>query len=511
VVSVYVFNAPPPPPPRPVLPVINIYALDAEGVEVAAGSPNTASFRVTHDFPASATVSFLFAIGGTAREGLDYTLSSAGTLGGGMFGRWFTFPAGATEAQIVVTPVDDLLIENAETVTMSLYTPPFIGFNEGTIVDWDWQASFGFWYGASHSASVNVLSDDTAPPPFPLITITATDPVGTETVDGSDTAVFTVTRTSGPTDVPLTVNYALTIPPKQTIYVTEPRPAMAQNGVDFPALTGTVTIPVGATSADIVIAPIYDLLSEVPELLQITLRPSVAVWPAPGGYVIDANTVANVSIHDAVLAAGTPVVSLGVTDAFAYWENFPTRTAAFSVGRTGDLTASLDVHYTVGGTATNGVDYVTLSGVVTIPAGAARASIIVNPYLGSSLLTETVSITLDIPPLDVIPPPYAISAPLTAAISISHHPYLTSKRRAIVLRRHHLILPLPTPPAPAAALTNAIAAPAVWTVEASTDLVNWEEIGTTDPSGEFGDFVDVNAGDFAQRFYRFRPVPASAP
>ena len=66
--------------------------------------------------------------------------------------------------------------------------------------------------------------------PANLVTIVATDPIGTETVDGSDPAVFTVTRTSGPTDAPLTVNYALTIPPKQTIYVTEVRPAMARNG-----------------------------------------------------------------------------------------------------------------------------------------------------------------------------------------------------------------------------------------------------------------------------------------
>ncbi len=58
---------------------------------------------------------------------------------------------------------------------------------------------------------------------------------------------------------------------------------------------------------------------------------------------------------------------------------------------------------------------------------------------------------------------------------------------------------------------NAAAAPAVWTVEASTDLVTWEEIGTADPSGESGDFVDVNAGDFPSRFYRFRPISAPAP
>ncbi len=514
--SVYVFVAPPEPPQPPVLPHINIYALDAEGAEVAAGAPNVASFRVTHDFPATATVGFLFAIGGTAKEGIDYTLSSVAPLTSGFLGRWFTFPAGTTEAVIEVNPIDDLLIESAETVTMSLYTPPFIGFNEGGPQGYD-PGTFGFYYGPNSTATVSILDNDTAPPPFPLITITATDPVATETLDGSDPAVFTVTRTSGPTDVPLTVNYALTIPPKQTIYVTEARPAMARNDVDFPTLTGTITIPAGATSADIVIVPTYDLIVEVPELLQITLRPSVPVWPAPDGYVIDANIVADSTIQDAVLPANTPSVSLRVTDVFAYHEVWPGRTASFAVTRTGgDFTQSLDVSYTVGGTAMNGVDYVFLPGVITIPAGSAQATILVNPYTGFSGQPETVSIALNPPPTNVFPPAYAITStaltPSVAAIYIVNSLTLSPKQRQLILRRHHLLIPIPPvlPPttAPAPALAGAAApAPTIYAVEASTNLIDWEEIGTTDPSGEGGDFVDVNAGDFPSRFYRFRPLP----
>ncbi|MGB8170381.1 MAG: Calx-beta domain-containing protein [Chthoniobacteraceae bacterium] len=498
----------------PNLPVINIYALDAEGAEVSAGAPNVASFRVTHSYPASATVSFLFATGGTARDGVDYTLSSpSGTMTSGIFGRWFTFAPGTTEAVIEVNAVDDLLIENTESVSIGLYTPPFIGFNEGTVGLFDWQSAFGFLYGASSGAVVSILDNDTAPPPFPLITIAATDPIGTETVDGTDPAVFTITRTSGPTDVPLTVNYALTIPPKQTIYVTEPRPAMAQNGVDFPLLTGTATIPAGATSTNIVIVPNYDLIKEVPELLQITLRPSVPVWPAPGGYVIDDQIIANVNILDAVLPGATPIVSLSVTDAGAFHDVFPGRTASFAVTRSGDLSQSLAVNYTVGGTATPGVDYAALSGVVTIPAGSAQASILVDPYTAFSGTTETVSITLNPPSANITPPSYAIAAAArSAGISIIDHLSLSSKQRQLILRRRHLVLPIPPmPPAiPAPGAALAVAAPTIWTVEASTDLLSWEEIGTTDPSGEAGDFVDVAAGDFPARFYRFRP-PAIVP
>ncbi len=41
----------------------------------------------------------------------------------------------------------------------------------------------------------------------------------------------------------------------------------------------------------------------------------------------------------------------------------------------------LDVSYGIGGSATNGVDYLALSGTVTIPAGAASADVIISPIL----------------------------------------------------------------------------------------------------------------------------------
>ena len=512
---VYIFVAPPDPPQPPVLPIINIYALDANGAEVAAGAPNVASFRVTHDFPATATVGFLFAIGGTAREGIDYTLSSIAPLTSGFLGRWFTFPAGTTEAIIDVNPIDDLLIESAETVTMSLYTPPFIGFNEGGPQGYD-PGTFGFYYGPNYTATVNLLDNDTALPPFPLVVIAATDPVGTETLDGSDPAVFTVTRTSGPTDVPLTVNYALTIPPKQTIYVTEVRPAMAANGVDFPLLPGTVTIPAGATSADIVIVPAYDLTAEVSELLQITLRPSVPVWPASGGYVIDDQIVANVNLHDAVLPLGTPVVSIRALDAQAFESAAPSRTATFLVQRSGSVSDAITVGYAIGGSATNGVDYDTLPGSVTIPAGSASAPIVVNPIAdGVTEDPESVALTLQPPPLTTLPPSFILASASATQISAGaslrdiYTPPLTRLQRVWLWRhRHFAVQRFVAPVAVAAAAPPpAPALPVSYAVEASTDLVDWEQIGTVDPGEDTDEFVDVNAGDFPSRFYRFRELP----
>ena len=75
------------------------------------------------------------------------------------------------------------------------------------------------------------------------------------------------------------------------------------------------------------------------------------------------------------------------------------------------------------------------------------------------------------------------------------------------LRNQHVIVPLPvpvpTPPAPATTNT--------WAIEASANLIDWEEIGTAESSAEANEFVDVNAGDSPSRFYRFRAVSSPAP
>ena len=67
--------------------------------------------------------------------------------------------------------------------------------------------------------------------------------------------------------------------------------------------------------------------------------------------------------------------------------------ARFLVTRTGDLSQQLTVTYTLGGTATNGVDYQTLSGIVTIPAGTDSARVLVAP-LFEEAAAKTVSLTL---------------------------------------------------------------------------------------------------------------------
>jgi hypothetical protein len=70
-------------------------------------------------------------------------------------------------------------------------------------------------------------------------------------------------------------------------------------------------------------------------------------------------------------------------------------TGKFRITRTPTTNTAMTIQYTITGTATNGVDYTSLSGSVTLSAGASSASILVIPLDDTtSEGTETVQMTL---------------------------------------------------------------------------------------------------------------------
>ena len=80
------------------------------------------------------------------------------------------------------------------------------------------------------------------------------------------------------------------------------------------------------------------------------------------------------------LSNGLPVVAIVTivaTDANASEPG--TNTGTFTVSRTGSTSDSLTVNYTLAGTATNGSDYTSLSGSVTILSGSSTATITLTP------------------------------------------------------------------------------------------------------------------------------------
>jgi len=76
-----------------------------------------------------------------------------------------------------------------------------------------------------------------------------------------------------------------------------------------------------------------------------------------------------------------PTVQVVATDYFASLngDGSSTNPGVFVFWRNGDTNADLTVYYTPSGTATNGVDYETLPGSVTIPAGASYSTVRVTP------------------------------------------------------------------------------------------------------------------------------------
>jgi PKD repeat protein len=84
----------------------------------------------------------------------------------------------------------------------------------------------------------------------------------------------------------------------------------------------------------------------------------------------------------------------------------------FSITRSGSTSSALTVNYSLGGTAANGVNYQTLSGTATIPAGASTATVSVNP-LGLLDLLRTVVLTVS--PNSS----YSVGSPNSATVEIA--------------------------------------------------------------------------------------------
>src|SRR5437660_12659717 len=70
-----------------------------------------------------------------------------------------------------------------------------------------------------------------------------------------------------------------------------------------------------------------------------------------------------------------PVVTIKATDPFASWSG---DTGTFTLFRDGPTSATLNIFYRVGGTASNRVDYAAIGHWVTVPAGERTNSILIS-------------------------------------------------------------------------------------------------------------------------------------
>ncbi len=127
--------------------------------------------------------------------------------------------------------------------------------------------------------------------------------------------------------------------------------------------------------------------------------------------------------------AAPNLLTIGASAPRAYEAGqLPARVTIFRSGNIGPLT----VHYTLGGTATPGLDYETLSGQLTLPAGAGSADLVITPLPDDLVeLPETVTITLS------ASPHYELGLPLQTTVTIDDSPdelYLAELRPPSGLR-----------------------------------------------------------------------------
>ncbi|WP_052108265.1 putative Ig domain-containing protein [Aerolutibacter daejeonensis] len=185
--------------------------------------------------------------------------------------------------------------------------------------------------------------------------------------DGATNLVYTVTRSlnlSSPTVVNITTS------------------GTATAGTDYTGNVSTVTIPAGATTASITIDPTVDGTVEADETVILTVA-------AGTGYTVGTpSSATGTLLNDDVPSATLTVSPAAVAEDGA-------ANLIYTVTLNQPSSSAVSINYTVGGTATNGTDYATITSPLVIPAGNTTGTITVNPTADATIeADETVVLTL---------------------------------------------------------------------------------------------------------------------
>ena len=332
-----------------VLPTVNI-TVDTN--TVAESDSSAHYFTVTRTGDTNNDLSVNIALGGSAVFGSDYTLDtdlSATNI--------IIIPAGTNQITFVFHTRNNSILKGPETATISLIS------DDGNI------SNPKYALAPLAEAAITIIDDDA--PALPNITVSTATPEILE--NGMDSGQFTFTR-HGSTAGDLLVYYATS--------------GTGTAGVDYAPLPNVVLMPAGQTSIMVPLNPISGQALAPDKTVVVTLATNAA-------YTSGAPAAAKITI----LNDNSETVTVTRTADAAE----PSTAGTFTIKRDGDLTEALVVNYNLSGTATNGVDYTTLSGTVTIPAGAASTRISVSPKADtllegdeSVILTLTDSISYDV-------------------------------------------------------------------------------------------------------------------
>ncbi len=268
-----------------------------------------------------------------------------------------------------------------------------------------------------------------------------------------------ITRTNGTTECP--TNY-FTLVWSNAAVGTYPLTALATDNVGATTTSQTVNIT---------ILPPPPPPSNLPPIVNISAPDPIAIegtncWVriAPTNTTTWSNWISGATLPQLITNCGP-------------------KSATFRVHREGSTNDDLTVSYEIGGTATNGVQYLALPGSVTIPAGEHSALITVVPIDdGPPEINMTVILKIK------LATNYLIGSPQRAAAYILDQPQIRTASEVTTDRCFHL---------------KADGPDGAWFhVDYTTDLMNWTPICTSQVVNGSVDFVDPDAKGDQVRYYR---------
>ena len=360
------------------------------------GTP--AVFMVSRQGDLSQTLTVNYAVAGDAANGINYqklpgtVATASGTTATAVL------PAGSATSSIVIAPYANIATTGTQKVILTLLNG--VNYELGSVMT-----------GTAVSGTATILPVDPD-----KVKLTVPDPQASK--NSGEPATFTVLRT-GELGQALTVWYNLA----GSAIIGKDYNIIGDNGLPITGTSGSLTIPANTTQANISIVPIPDSVSGQPlgnttvtlVLSATSTTPSV---PPPVAYVLDlsGSTSGSATITDVL----PDQVDLAVIRSNASASG---TSGIFRITRTGDasnLASAIAVHYTMEGTAVSGSDYVALTGVATIPAGAASVDVEVKPILNPQETADETAIMVLSPPLNQ--KVYTLGSSTTGTVTIAHFP-----------------------------------------------------------------------------------------
>jgi len=309
-------------------PVISVVVTQPAGKSLPENSASSFTFEFHRDTSNLVSpLSISFTVGGSAAflstASTDYTVVSGADTFSSTSGA-VTIPAGSSTKSIVIQPKNDANVEADETIILSIF------------------GSTSYTISSTQGSDTAVITNDDG---NPLVSV-AISGVSTVT-EGSGTVTFVFTRT-GPVDRVLVANFAI------SGTATFSSDYSLSGTASSSSTSGSVSFNIGATTANVILSPSADVLTESKETVIFTVSSGSADYDA------GTPSLATANINDK--PPTLPVISI-TSVASSVAETAATTT--IRIGRSVVLSGSVSVVIGLTGTAFAKTDYTLTPGVIS--------------------------------------------------------------------------------------------------------------------------------------------------